>query len=111
MAVTKQKSGGWFVYMLHCGDGSLYTGITTDLQRRLDEHNDGKWGARYTRVRRPVALLWFEDHESRSTAATREAEIKKLDRDDKIRIVETAWKKRKTKLSRAGAVLSVSPGR
>ena len=48
----------WFVYILECADGSLYTGITTDLERRVSEHNEGKLGARYTRARRPVKLRY-----------------------------------------------------
>ena len=107
MVDKKRPYTEWFVYILNCGDGSLYTGITTDLQRRLDEHNDGKLGARYTRARRPVELLWFERHDSRSNAATREAEIKKLDRQQKIQLIESGWKKRKKKLEKAGAVYSI----
>jgi putative endonuclease len=107
VADQKKPNTDWFVYILNCGDGSLYTGITTDLQRRLDEHNDSKLGARYTRARRPVELLWFEQHDSRSDAAIREAEIKKLDRQQKIGVIENGWKKRKTKLEKAGAVYSI----
>ncbi len=107
MANEDNQNSNWFVYILHCGDGSLYTGITTDLQRRLAEHNDSKLGARYTRARRPVELLWFEQHDSRSEATTREAEIKKLERNQKIQVVDNAWKKSKTKLVEAGAVYSI----
>lgn len=107
MADQKRPDTDWFVYILSCGDGSLYTGITTDLRRRLDEHNDSKLGARYTRARRPVELLWFEQYDSRSNAAIREAEIKKLDRLQKIALVNSGWKKRKRKLEKAGAVYSI----
>ena len=62
--------------MLQCSDRTLYTGITTDLQRRLREHNEAKAGARYTRVRRPVTLVYSEPAGSRSEAARREAQIK-----------------------------------
>ena len=75
----------WWVYLLRCADGSLYTGITTDLERRLAEHNgDGPSGARYTRSRRPVELAWCEAAASRSEASQREAAIKRLDRVRKL---------------------------
>ena len=75
----------WFVYMLRCADGSLYTGITTDLPRRLAEHNgEGGLGARYTRSRRPVALVYSEPADHRAAASRREAAIKRLDRTRKL---------------------------
>lgn len=84
----KQESPGqWVVYILHCSDQSLYTGVTTDLNRRLKEHNEGAMGAKYTRARRPVTLAWFEQCDSRSSATIREAEIKKLDRDQKLELI------------------------
>ncbi|MDO9220315.1 MAG: GIY-YIG nuclease family protein [Thiobacillus sp.] len=71
--------------MLRCADGSLYTGITTDLARRLAEHNgDGPAGARYTRSRRPVLLAYSEAASNRSDATQREAAIKRLDRARKL---------------------------
>lgn len=71
--------------MLRCADGSLYTGITTDLDRRLAEHNgDGPAGARYTRSRRPVQLVYNEAARNRSDASQREAAIKQLDRARKL---------------------------
>lgn len=71
--------------MLRCADGSLYTGITTDLVRRLAEHNgDGPTGARYTRSRRPVLLVYSEAASNRSDASQREATIKRLDRARKL---------------------------
>ena len=71
--------------MLRCADGSLYTGITTDLARRLAEHNgDGPAGARYTRSRRPVQLVYSEAASNRSDASQREAAIKRLDRARKL---------------------------
>ncbi|HQQ62424.1 MAG TPA: GIY-YIG nuclease family protein [Pseudomonadales bacterium] len=69
---------GWYVYIIECADGSLYTGITTDVQRREREHNDGKLGARYTRSRRPVRLVYSESQNSRSTAAKREYAVKRM---------------------------------
>ena len=71
--------------MLRCADGSLYTGITTDLERRIAEHNgDGPAGARYTRSRRPVQLVYRESARSRSDASQREAALKRLDRARKL---------------------------
>lgn len=88
-----QASGhaAWFVYMLHCADGTLYTGITTDIARRLAEHNGaGGLGARYTRNRRPVMLAYTEPAENRADAARREAAIKQLDRARKLALCASA---------------------
>ena len=75
----------WFVYILRCADNTLYTGITTDVARRIAEHNAGKEpGARYTRGRGPVRLVYAEEAVSRSAAASREAAIKQLDRSRKL---------------------------
>ena len=76
-----------FVYIVRCADGTLYTGWTTDVTRRVAQHNAGR-GARYTRMRRPVALVYREEMPDRSTAMRREAAIKKLDRERKERLVE-----------------------
>lgn len=70
--------GGWFVYILRCRDGTFYTGITTDLARRLAQHNKGPLGARYTRTRRPVALVYAEPADSRSAAARREYQLRRM---------------------------------
>jgi putative endonuclease len=81
----------WYVYILRCADGTLYTGITVELLRRVDEHNsDNVLGARYTRSRRPVTLAYAEEHASRSAAAKREAALKKLDRKNKLALVNDA---------------------
>lgn len=77
----------WFVYMIECSDNSLYTGITTDLDRRIDEHNSSSKGAKYTHVRRPVYLAYFETYDNRSSASKREREIKKLSRKEKLDLV------------------------
>jgi putative endonuclease len=79
----------WFVYVVRCRDGSLYTGISTDVAARVARHNAGA-GARYTRARRPVALLLVERKRSRSTALRREAAIKGLSRAEKLELVERA---------------------
>lgn len=74
----------YFVYILECADGSLYTGITTDLERRIEEHNSSKLGAKYTKGRRPVKLLYQEKFADKSTALREEARIKKLSRKEKL---------------------------
>ena len=73
----------WYVYILRCRDTTLYTGITTDLKRRVAEHNEGKVGAKYTKVRRPVRLVYSEVCETRSVALKREYAIKQLDNEAK----------------------------
>ncbi len=75
---TVPPTSSWFVYMVQCVDDTLYTGITTDLMRRLAEHNMSIKGAKYTRARRPVSLVYSECYRSRSEASKREAGIKKL---------------------------------
>lgn len=74
------------VYVLECADGSLYTGYTTDLERRVAEHDAGN-GAKYTRGRTPVELRYHERYESKSVAMSREYEIKQLSRAEKERLV------------------------
>ena len=69
----------WGVYIVRCRDGSLYTGVTTDLERRMAQHNDGS-GARYTRARRPVAPVFWEPGHTRSSALKLEAAIKRQPR-------------------------------
>jgi putative endonuclease len=80
----------WFVYIVRCSDNSLYTGIAMDVTRRIDEHNkDDKAGAKYTRARRPVKLVYQEEVSSRSEAASREAVIKKLSKLEKESLICT----------------------
>ncbi len=79
--------GAWQVYIVSCRDDTLYTGITTDLIRRLAEHNSGKNGARYTRSRRPVTLVFSEPAASRSAAAQREWQIKQLTTAQKMALI------------------------
>jgi predicted GIY-YIG superfamily endonuclease len=76
----------WFVYILRCGDGSLYTGISTDVEQRVATHNAGR-GARYTRPRLPVTVVHVERKRSRSTALKREAAIKALSRAEKLNML------------------------
>lgn len=81
-------SNSWYVYLLRCSDCSLYTGITTDITRRLKEHNhSNKLGAKYTRVRRPVSLVYKEEHASRSAASKREYQLKQLTKQQKERLI------------------------
>ena len=77
----------WLVYLLRCKDGSLYTGATNDLPRRLASHRAGKASA-YTRSRRPLRLVYVERHPSRSAALRREAAIKRLTRRAKLALVD-----------------------
>ena len=79
----------WFVYILRCADETLYTGITTDLERRLLEHNSEKSVTKYTRVRQPVKMVYQEAVASRSEAGQREAAIKKLKRNEKEALINT----------------------
>jgi putative endonuclease len=82
---SPRGGGGWYVYILRCADDTLYTGVTTDPERRLHEHNaGGKLGARYTRARLPVVLAWQEPAASKVEAYRREAAIKKLSRIAKM---------------------------
>lgn len=77
----------WYVYIVRCGDNSLYTGITKNLEKRILEHNSGAKGAKYTRSRRPVSLVYSEQAASRSAATSREFTIKKLDISRKRQLV------------------------
>jgi putative endonuclease len=78
-----------YVYVVECGDGTYYTGYTTDVERRVAEHDAGE-GAKYTRGRTPVELVYTECYESRSAAMSREYEIKSLSRSEKERLVGDA---------------------
>ena len=82
-------SENWSVYILRCADDSLYTGITTDLNRRVLEHNDSVKAAKYTRARQPVVLVYTEVAPTRSAALIREAQLKKLTRKEKLMIIKT----------------------
>lgn len=82
-----ESQAAWVVYMLQCADRSLYTGITLDLEQRLQRHNDGK-GARYTRSRLPVELVYSEPAPDRSQAQRREAEIKRMTAAAKRAMIE-----------------------
>ena len=77
----------YFIYILKCSDDTLYTGITTDIERRVDEHNNSVKGAKYTKLRRPVELVYSEESEDRSSASKREYVIKKLTRKEKLELI------------------------
>lgn len=79
----------WFVYIVQCEDSSLYCGITNDLEERVKAHNKGA-GAKYTKYRRPVSLVWSEPSLDRSTASKRECQVKKLSRKEKLELISKA---------------------
>jgi putative endonuclease len=84
--LTAGSSTRWTVYILRCKDGSLYTGATNDLAARLARHSAGK-GARYTRSRLPVTLVWSVKVKDRGAALSREARLKQLDRAEKLALI------------------------
>lgn len=77
----------YYLYILECSDKTLYTGITVDLERRVKEHNLSNLGAKYTRGRRPITLLYSREYNDRATATKEEARIKKLSRKEKIDLI------------------------
>ena len=81
-----------FVYILKCADGSLYTGATNNLEKRLKEHNNSKGGAHYTKIRRPVVLKYSEKFKTLSQSRKREAEIKRLSREKKLELIKNLRK-------------------
>lgn len=76
-----------YTYLVRCSDGSLYCGYTTDPKKRTEAHNSGK-GAKYTRSRLPVELVYFEEFETKEAAMSREWEIKKLTRSQKLKLIQ-----------------------
>ena len=78
-----------YVYMLRCRDGSLYTGWTNDLEKRLKAHNSGS-ASKYTRTRLPAELVYFEEWESKEAAMSREWHIKQLTREEKLKLIKCA---------------------
>jgi putative endonuclease len=79
----------WQVYILKCADGKFYTGITTDIKRRVSEHNDSKLGAKFTSSRRPVKLVFSRIAKNRSLASKLELKIKRMSREKKIEMIKT----------------------
>lgn len=87
--MTESRADSWFVYILRCADGSLYTGTTNDLERRCRQHNAGR-AARYTRGRGPTRLVYQEELPGRGPALRREAALKALSRRQKERLIRRA---------------------
>ncbi len=85
----------WYLYILRCKDGTLYTGITTDVEKRLEAHRSGK-GAKYTRGRAPLELVYRENCGSHSEALKRERKVKSLTREEKQKLIELKEKREKT---------------
>ena len=79
----------YHAYILECADASLYTGSTNDLEKRLTQHNSAKAGAHYTKIRRPVKLVYSRAHRTLAKARSREAEIKRLSREEKLDLIRT----------------------
>lgn len=82
----------YYLYILRCADGTLYTGITTDLQRRVAEHNSAKLGAKYTAARQPVKVVFSKKFKNRSAASREEARIKKLKKYQKLELIKKGAK-------------------
>ena len=82
----------YYLYILECADKTLYTGITTDVERRVAEHNENKLGAKYTSSRRPVKLVYLKKFKNRSTVSQEEARIKKLNRVQKLELIKKVKK-------------------
>lgn len=85
--IKQNKTGTWWVYLLRCNDNSLYAGVTTDVHRRIDEHNNSKLGAKYTRAKRPISLAYLEEADNKSTACKREYQIRQLTKLKKEQLV------------------------
>lgn len=81
------QNNNWTIYFLRCNDNSLYAGITTNIERRLHQHNNTKLGAKYTRARRPVKLVYSETAEGRSSASKREYQLRTLTKPQKEKLV------------------------
>jgi putative endonuclease len=84
----KSAKDCWYMYIVLCGDQTLYTGIAKNLEKRLEEHNGSSNGAKYTRARRPVRLVYTEEFSSRSEAAKREYLLKRMDRAAKLKLIQ-----------------------
>lgn len=82
-----QSNPAWYLYVVECSDSTLYTGVTTDVERRVREHNTTSRGAKYTKFRRPVKLLWFKMYSNRSNAQSAEYAFKKLPRQQKVKLI------------------------
>jgi predicted GIY-YIG superfamily endonuclease len=112
MAARASAAGGgtpvWHLYVLRCGDGSLYTGITTDIERRFRAHQEGK-AARYTKTHGPVGLVYRETCGTRSQALTRECAVKSLPREKKEDLIAGREKLKPGRKGRAGTPAKPAP--
>jgi len=88
--ISDHQNSPYFVYILRCGDGTLYTGITRNVEKRLAEHNGSPKGAKYTRSRRPLFLAYHESCSDKSSALKREKAIKKMTRSQKEALLESS---------------------
>jgi predicted GIY-YIG superfamily endonuclease len=100
MPRAKPSNSLWFVYILRCSDGSLYTGITKDVNRRCAQHNAGT-ASRYTRSRRPTKLAYNETHRGQSSALKREASIKSMTRPEKLALIRLSTKAGNSRILRS----------
>lgn len=89
MKMKTQYNSMYYLYIVQCADQTLYTGITVDLDRRTKEHNHDKLGAKYTRARRPVELIYSKKFTDRSSASKEENRIKNLSREKKLELIKT----------------------
>ncbi len=80
----------FYVYILECADTSFYVGCTNNLEKRIEQHNESKWGAHYTKLRRPVVLKYFEEYKTLTETRRREAEIKSWRREKKIKLINSS---------------------
>ena len=86
--VIKHLTEMWYVYLLTCSDNTLYCGVTNDLAKRIYAHNNLNTGAKYTRLRRPVKLVYYEEQPNKSAAMKREWQIKQLNRSSKLKLID-----------------------
>ena len=86
--MTKKVLKNWYVYIIKCTDGSLYTGYTDNLEKRFEKHKSGK-GAKYTRSHKPKKIVFFEKHVKKIVAQRKEREIKNLTREEKIKFIKS----------------------
>ena len=93
----------YYLYILTCADRTLYTGITTDLKKRIAEHNSGLEGAKYTRSRRPVRLSYSQEYADRAQASSAEYKMKQLSRTAKLALIKEESKKKKPSKKKVSA--------
>lgn len=87
----------WYTYMIRCSDNSLYTGVTTNIERRFKEHQESKKGSKYARAKIPLRVVYQETHPNRSEAQIREAQLKKLTKAEKEKLVKSQESKNRNR--------------